>query len=79
MEEPTRSTVIYGEAGGIPTKVRVTDDGRVVGQRFGDEQVGPETSFKTRQELVREWDEATTDRIIRELTLTIGEDGELIT
>jgi hypothetical protein len=79
MEESTRATVIYGEAGGMPTKVRVTDDGTVVGQKFGDEETEPETPFKTRQELVSEWDEATTDRIIRELTLTVGEDGELIT
>ena len=79
MEESTRETVIYGEAGGMPTKVRVTDDGTVVAQKFGDEETGPETPFKTRQELVSEWDEATTDRIIRELTLTVGEDGELIT
>jgi hypothetical protein len=79
MEEPKRATVIYGEAGGMPTKVRVTDDGTVVGQRFGDEETGPETSFTTRQELVSEWDEATTDRIIRELKLTVGEDGQLIT
>jgi hypothetical protein len=65
--------------GVCPTKVRVTDDGSVVGQKFGDEETGPEIPFKTRQELVSEWDEATTDRIIRELMLTVGEGGRLIT
>jgi len=79
MEEPTRTAVIYEEAGGLPSKVRVTDDGRVVGQKFGDEETGPEILFKTREDLVSQWDEATTDRIIRELTLTVGEDGQLIT
>ena len=78
MEESTRSTVIYGDAGGMPTKLRVTDDGRVVGQRFGDEETGPEVPYRTRQELVDEWDEATTDRIMRELLLSVGEEGQLI-
>ncbi len=76
-EEPTRATVIL-ENPGLSTKVWVTEDGRVVGQMFGEDKTGPEISFETRQDLLIRWDEVTAHKVIRDLKLAVDEDDALI-
>ncbi len=78
MKGPTRATVIV-EDPGVTTKVWVTDDGRVVGRMFGEDKTGPEVSFEKREHLARRWDEVRADDIIRDLMLTVDENGQLFT
>jgi len=71
-------TIIFGP-GPAQTVVGINENGQFVGQEIERGLAGEEFTFKTRQDLVRRWDDSKADELIEKYGLKVTRNGRLTT